>query len=209
MLSVAIQPTNSNVVLAGLERGGIFKSTDGGQTWKRSTRGLVPEASVSDIVFDPTNPAMVLYLADLNSGVYRSVDGGNSWTAINQGLMTRSVNALALSDDGLHLYAASEGSGVYRLDLNGKPPESVTVPQPVGTASSYQYSGAGAATAAPAATQYQYQFGTPTPSATGSGRPPVCGSALVPIGLIGVVMCWKRGRSAARLAEDGAPPHSR
>jgi hypothetical protein len=49
---------------------------------------------------------------------------------INNGLLMRSVNALAISSDGMHLYAATEGGGVYRLDINGKPPEisSLSIP---------------------------------------------------------------------------------
>jgi len=35
----------------------------------------------------------------------------------------RAVNRLAVSNDGLHLYEATEGGGVYRLDFNGKPPQ--------------------------------------------------------------------------------------
>jgi hypothetical protein len=61
---------------------------------------------------DPT-----IYLADLRSGVYRSTNGGDSWRPINDGLLVRAVNALALSADDGCLYAATEGSGVFRLDL--------------------------------------------------------------------------------------------
>ncbi len=128
MLSVAIAPAHPNLIFGGFERGAIFKSTDGGQSWRRAASGLIPEASVSDIVFDPTNPAQVLYLADLQSGVYRSIDGGDTWTVINDGLLSRSVNALALSGDGLHLYAGTEGTGVYRLDLDGQPPQPAFTP---------------------------------------------------------------------------------
>ena len=74
-------------------------------------------------MLDPTNP-LILYAADTFSGVYRSEDGGTTWAAINTGLRTRSVNALSISSDGQHLYAATEGEGVFRLDLNNQPPES-------------------------------------------------------------------------------------
>jgi photosystem II stability/assembly factor-like uncharacterized protein len=77
---------------------------------------MKPEASVTDLVFDPENPD-VLYAADISSGVYRSEDGGESWEPINNGLRTRAVNALALSADGSKLYAATEGEGVFRLDI--------------------------------------------------------------------------------------------
>jgi len=115
-LSVAVNPVDQYVVYAGLSRGGLYRSADGGATWRLSAAGMNPEASVSDIVFDPTDP-QVMFASDRQSGVYRSSDGGTTWTAINKGLRTRAVNALAISADGTTLYAATEGEGVFRLDL--------------------------------------------------------------------------------------------
>jgi hypothetical protein len=76
---------------------------------------------------DPENPR-VLYLSDLASGVYRSENGGDRWTPISEGLRMRAVNRLAISHDGQHLYAASDGEGVFRLDLNGTPPPTAVEP---------------------------------------------------------------------------------
>jgi photosystem II stability/assembly factor-like uncharacterized protein len=118
VLAVAVDPRDANHVLAGLLFGGMRVSRDGGASWAVVTAGLPPEANVSDILFDPANPS-VLYASDRMSGVYRSTNGGASWQAINQGLRMRSVNSLALTPDGAHLYAATEGEGVYRLDVGG------------------------------------------------------------------------------------------
>ena len=115
-LSVAVDPQNANHVLAGLLFGGMRASTDGGVSWSIVAAGILPESDVADIVFDPTNPS-VLYAADRLSGVYRSADGGVSWQAINNGLRMRAVNQLALAPDGAWLYAATEGEGVYRLEM--------------------------------------------------------------------------------------------
>ncbi len=120
-LSVALHPTQPETVYAGLERGGLYRSADGGGTWQSSGAGMNPEAFVSDIIFDPTD-SQVMYAADRSSGVYRSNDGGATWAATNYGLRMRDVNALAISSDGQHLYAATEGEGVFRLDLSGEPP---------------------------------------------------------------------------------------
>ncbi|NDJ74972.1 MAG: hypothetical protein GYB65_01825 [Chloroflexi bacterium] len=121
VLSVRVHPTDPGLVYVGLRNAGLYRSTDSGQSWTPWTIGMNPEASVSDILFDPTNP-QTMYATDLMSGVYRSEDGGGTWFAINDGLRMRSVNALALTPDGQHLYAATEGEGVFRLDLNGQPP---------------------------------------------------------------------------------------
>ena len=127
LTSVAISPADPHTLFFGRGRAGLLRSEDGGQTWKMVSSGLNPEASVTSLVFDPTNP-QVLYLADVFSGVYRSSNGGKTWKVINQGLEQRAINYLAISADGQHLYAASEGKGVFRLDLNSQPPEPLSEP---------------------------------------------------------------------------------
>ena len=139
--SVAIDPHNPETVLAGADRGGVWRSTDGAATWQQISKGLPPEATIFSIVFDPVQPGIV-YAADRLSGVYRSTDGGETWEVINNGLGMRAVNKLAISSDGLHLYAATEGNGVYRLDLNNQSPEApAPIPTPTIIALSYRQPG--------------------------------------------------------------------
>lgn len=130
VLSVAINPSNPNNVFTGFAHRGLYRTDDGGTTWRQSMDGMTPEARISDIIFDLKNP-QVLYAADSFSGVYQSKDGGRTWRQINSALHTRAVNRLVISADGLHLYAATEGGGVYRLDINGEPPQSVPVEESV------------------------------------------------------------------------------
>ncbi len=125
-LSIAIDPTDPDRLLVGLDAGGVYRSEDGGVTWTSSVAGMNPQSSVSDIVFDTTD-STTLFASDRMSGVYRSTDGGTTWVRLTNGLRTRAVNALALSKDGAHLYAATEGEGVFRLDVNSVPPPSSEV----------------------------------------------------------------------------------
>jgi photosystem II stability/assembly factor-like uncharacterized protein len=124
MFAVAIHPTEPGLVFAGSR--GMFRSTNGGDDWTRVAAGAAESVFV-DYAFDPTD-ADVMYAADIASGVYRSEDAGLTWIDINNGLRTRAVNALAISSDGRHLYAATEGEGVYRLDLAGSPPAAAPFP---------------------------------------------------------------------------------
>jgi photosystem II stability/assembly factor-like uncharacterized protein len=92
---LAVNPHNSNIVLAALGSGyfftgnmpneGIWKSTDNGETWV-STLSL-PDAF--DIVFHPSIPNLV-YAAlggfNNSSGFYISTDAGDTWTQSNSGL---------------------------------------------------------------------------------------------------------------------------
>jgi photosystem II stability/assembly factor-like uncharacterized protein len=115
-LAVAIDPQDADHVLAGLQFGGMHASANGGISWSSVAAGILPESNLADIIFDPAHPS-VLYAADRLSGVYRSTDGGASWQPINDGLRMRAVNQLALTPDGARLYAATEGEGVYRLEM--------------------------------------------------------------------------------------------
>ncbi|MEW6094768.1 MAG: YCF48-related protein [Chloroflexota bacterium] len=173
--SVAIDPRNSQKVLAGVDTAGLYVSTDGGTSWSQVSAGLELIGSYRSIVFDPTN-SQIVYLGDLYSGVYRSTDGGLTWLKINNGLSTRAVTNLSLSSDGDHLYAATNGEGVFRLDLNGQPPAPAPDLEP----------------AAPTTTSTTSGASSPTPEQI--SEPGICGSVLLlPLFIFGVV--WLRGSS--------------
>ena len=92
--SVAVDPMNSSVVYVGTGEGnprnshnsgkGLYKSIDGGKTWK--CIGLEATKTIHRIVINPQNPAQI-WVAAMGSvwggnqerGVYRSDDGGATW----------------------------------------------------------------------------------------------------------------------------------
>jgi hypothetical protein len=85
-----------DTVYAGVEDAALFKTTDGGKTWKElaGLRGhesgprWQPGAGgmcLHTIVLDPANPDRI-YTAISAAGAFRSDDGGISWKPINQGL---------------------------------------------------------------------------------------------------------------------------
>jgi len=118
--TVAVNPNNPLHILTGLEGLGIYVSRDGGETWQIGYAGLESNGSLHDIVFDPIDSDIV-YTSDYYSGIYRSVNGGDSWEKINNNLSNRACLGLSVSSNGQHLYAATDGGGVYRLDINGVP----------------------------------------------------------------------------------------
>jgi photosystem II stability/assembly factor-like uncharacterized protein len=120
--TVAVHPIYSNIIFAGLPGNGIFFSDDGGKSWSQSYAGLEPNGDYRDIIFDLTDPN-IIYLSDIASGVYQSKDQGNSWIKLSNGLSNRAATSLSLSSDGNHLYSGTAGGGVFRLDLNGLPPD--------------------------------------------------------------------------------------
>jgi photosystem II stability/assembly factor-like uncharacterized protein len=96
--ALAIAPSAPNVVWAGTGEtfiirpptspgDGIYKSTDGGTTWKRM--GLERSGHIGRIVVHPTNPDVVYacalghaYGPQQERGVYRTTDGGATWQRI-------------------------------------------------------------------------------------------------------------------------------
>ena len=130
---VVINPFNNNIIFAGFDNNALYRSIDAGITWQPSARGMSHEGQITSVVFDPTGSGQVIYAANYFNGVYRSSDGGQKWSQINNGLLMRSVSSLAISSDGLHLYAATEGGGVYRMDMNGQPPAISATSTPITT----------------------------------------------------------------------------
>lgn len=73
-------------MISGSREGGIWRSTDGGDTWKKLGGGL-PTGLTGKIglTVSPANPQRVWAIveAEPEGGVYRSDDGGDTWTRTN------------------------------------------------------------------------------------------------------------------------------
>ena len=85
VLSLAVNPANANVIYAGTDGGGVFRTTNGLNTnaaqvsWTqvgRAQTGLT-NGIIRDIQIDPTNTS-ILYAAT-DAGVFRSTGGGDTW----------------------------------------------------------------------------------------------------------------------------------
>jgi hypothetical protein len=88
-------PTEKDTVYAGAEDAALFKSTDGGMSWKE-LQGLreihsnmwMPGAGgmgLHTILINPKNPDQI-FVAISAAGVFRTNDGGQTWRGINHGL---------------------------------------------------------------------------------------------------------------------------
>src|SRR5437016_10286644 len=95
--ALAISPADSNVIYAGTGEAdmrsditfgdGIYKSTDGGATWKNI--GLRDSRQIGRIVINPRDPNVILVAAlghaygpNVERGVFRSADGGENWVLV-------------------------------------------------------------------------------------------------------------------------------
>jgi photosystem II stability/assembly factor-like uncharacterized protein len=85
--SLAVSPDGT--LWAGTSRGsGLFRSTDGGASWRR-TGGALDHLSVLAVAVDPNRPEIV-YASTMGEGIFRSTDGGATWAPSNQGLSSAS-----------------------------------------------------------------------------------------------------------------------
>lgn len=144
---IAIDPSDHNVVYAGVlgniykptQERGIYKSTDGGKSWKK-TLFVNDQAGVVDLLIDPTNPR-ILYAStwrvqrtpySLSSGgegsaLWKSTDRGETWTEISKhkgfpegilGIMGVTVSSV----NNQRVWAIVENKdkgGLYRSDDGG------------------------------------------------------------------------------------------
>ncbi len=76
--SFAASPTNPKIMFAGL-REGAFKSTDGGESWKKLN--TAPK-DVSAIAIRETKPEVV-FLGTAPGKIFKSTDGGQTWRPQN------------------------------------------------------------------------------------------------------------------------------
>ncbi len=141
---IAIHPTNPDVVYVAalghvfgpnIQRG-VFRSTDGGATWKR-VHFVNEDTGAVDIALDPFNPRIVyagfwqvrrkpwrLDSGGEGSGLWRSKDGGDTWEKLKKGLPKGVLGKIGVSpsaarQDRVFAIVEAEDGGVFRSDDGG------------------------------------------------------------------------------------------
>lgn len=148
---IAVSDSDPNTIYVGMGehaiRGvmttygdGIYKSTDGGKTWKNM--GLEKTRHISDVIIHPTNPDIVYVAAQgpahgvgEERGIYKSVDGGVTWKKILYIDANTGASSLSLDYNNPRiLYAATwehrrlpwkvqsggKGSGIWKSSDSGE-----------------------------------------------------------------------------------------
>jgi photosystem II stability/assembly factor-like uncharacterized protein len=116
-LSLAVDATDGSLLKAA---GGLFRSTDRGQTWQPLPipASLKPDMlrTVATTVAAPSS----VYAAGRGAGVVRSDDRGQTWRTLSAGLPSQDVSAFAVhSFRPDTLYAWIDGQGVFRTEDAG------------------------------------------------------------------------------------------
>ncbi|HKV11061.1 MAG TPA: glycosyl hydrolase [Thermoanaerobaculia bacterium] len=136
IIDIAVDPEKSSTWYVAVASGGVWKTTNAGNTFTPVFDGQ-PVFSIGCVTVDPNNPLVVWVGSGENNsqrsvsygdGVYKSVDGGKSWE--NVGLKKSEHIAKILVDprDSNTVYVASQGPlwapggdrGLYKTTDGGK-----------------------------------------------------------------------------------------
>jgi hypothetical protein len=154
---IVTHPTDPNIVYVAAigdlwaydgDRG-LFKTVDGGMTWKKMVNGLPNDGKTgcTEIVMDPSDPNVLyigmyhrirtgwsIYSGGPNGGIFKTTDGGATWRKLTKGLPTGETGRIGLSiyrknpktlvacveaDENLPRDMSVPGPGVYRSDDAG------------------------------------------------------------------------------------------
>ena len=116
--SLALDNLGSTIYL-GTWGGGVYRSTDGGQTWSGDNKGLVNQY-IWSIIQDPIS-STVLFAGTNGAGVFRSDDYGDSWKPSSAGIASGFVYALSAvaENNHTHIWAGTAQGNVYTSDDRG------------------------------------------------------------------------------------------
>ena len=143
---IRIHPTNPDIVyVAALghpygdnEERGVFRSTDGGNTWKKVLY-VSPKAGAADLIIDRTNPKIIyastwqvyrrtwkMWGGGPDCKLWKSENGGDTWVDLtsNPGMPAAPIGKIGITvspADNKRLWAIVEANdgGVYRSDDGG------------------------------------------------------------------------------------------
>lgn len=129
---ICFHPADPNTFWIGAASGGLWKTTDGGNTWTCMNTDLLPALSIADIAVDPLHPD-TLYIAtgdgygyevenifwggNYSAGILKSTDGGVTWNATGLTYLQDDKNIvqrIVVCNSNTQVLIASTRDGLYR-----------------------------------------------------------------------------------------------
>lgn len=137
---VLIDPRNSDIVFVAAEGSvwgpggdrGLYKSTDGGKTWKKVLE-ISENTGVNNVLMDPRNPDVMYASSEQRrrhvftkigggpeTAIYKSANAGETWDKLTSGLPGKDMGGIGMAISPVDpdvIYAiieATEGGGFYR-----------------------------------------------------------------------------------------------
>ena len=110
--SVVIDQGAPNILYAGTEVGGLYKSKDNGVSWTAMNTGLT-NLNIYSVAIDQTTPS-TLYAGTNGGGLFKSTDSGVNWAAINAGLTNANIYAVAIDPTTPAILYTGTFGGVFK-----------------------------------------------------------------------------------------------
>jgi photosystem II stability/assembly factor-like uncharacterized protein len=134
--TIAVHPTNSNIIYAGTQEGGLFKSIDGGLNWTNVTDNLnLSGLGVVSIAIDPNNTNTVLIgtysqsfgytgwhsYSSQGYGILKSTDGGLNWstTSLTPSKQEGHISIIRFDSQNSNIVFAAGSTGIFKSTNNG------------------------------------------------------------------------------------------
>lgn len=119
ILSLAIAPSNPQVICAGAYRRGIFSSRDGGETWNAVSDIFRGRLSPTGLAIDPQDEQNI-FARVLFERIYKSGDGGDTWHAVWTGMPDDAeVETMSIAPSDPTQMFAGTNDGVYSSEDAG------------------------------------------------------------------------------------------
>ncbi|WP_299768241.1 T9SS type A sorting domain-containing protein [uncultured Dokdonia sp.] len=114
---IAIDPTDSDIMIIGGHRGGVWKTTDGGQNWTPLNDNFV-NLSVYSVAIDPLNPN-IYYYGSSSGMIFRSTDAGATFSLLADLSQSRIIKILIHPTNTDIIFVSSENAGTFRSTDGG------------------------------------------------------------------------------------------
>jgi photosystem II stability/assembly factor-like uncharacterized protein len=118
LTTIAVAPSNSNVIYIGTDDSKVWVTTDLGSNWTDISTDL-PFRWVSRVAVDPNNAAIVyaafsgLKWGDAEPRLFRSINYGGNWSSINGNLPDAPINVFAIDNNNSDVLYVGNDVGVF------------------------------------------------------------------------------------------------
>lgn len=138
--SIAVNPNNPNVIYQGSSGGGVWKTIDGGVTWKPlfDQQPSLGTGEPSAVAIDPSNTNTIYagtsgrFVLNISKGILKSTDAGGSWIVLGSGFPIdntgnaqmlfsgQNVNVIIVDPANSNILYLGASNGLFRSTDGGR-----------------------------------------------------------------------------------------
>ena len=122
--TIAVAPTNPDVIYLGTDDGNVWTTPDSGDTWNLISASL-PDRWVTRVAVDPYDEftALVTFsgyrFSEYIGHIYRTMDGGQTWQDIGSNLPEVPIQVVVIDPENTSRYFVGTDFGVYITEDGG------------------------------------------------------------------------------------------